>query len=340
MRKRKTRKVFLTIGVVALLLVVLMLYMLFWPVGKTNKAAYIMIDQDDTKDSVFTKLEPIVTPTALKTIKFLTSMTSYGDHIRTGRYEVGKEGAFTTFRHIKNGIQAPMMLTIPSVRTLDRLAEEVGKRMMFSSNELLDSLQDSTVCHRYGFTKETIPCMFIPNTYDLFWNTSITNFLDRMKNEYDRFWTSARKEKAKTIGLTPEEVTTLASIVEEETANDGEKPMVAGMYINRLNIDMLLQADPTVKFALKNFEAKRIYNSMLSADSPYNTYKYKGLPPGPIRIPSVVGIDAVLNHTHHDYLYMCAKEDFSGTHNFAKTFSEHQANAAKYVKALNERGIK
>lgn len=340
MRKRKTRKVFLTIGVVALLLVVLMLYMLFWPVGKTNKAAYIMIDQDDTKDSVFTKLEPIVTPTALKTIKFLTSMTSYGDHIRTGRYEVGKEGAFTTFRHIKNGIQAPMMLTIPSVRTLDRLAEEVGKRMMFSSNELLDSLQDSTVCHRYGFTKETIPCMFIPNTYDLFWNTSITNFLDRMKKEYDRFWTSARKEKAKTIGLTPEEVTTLASIVEEETANDGEKPMVAGMYINRLNIDMLLQADPTVKFALKNFEAKRIYNSMLSADSPYNTYKYKGLPPGPIRIPSVVGIDAVLNHTHHDYLYMCAKEDFSGTHNFAKTFSEHQANAAKYVKALNERGIK
>lgn len=340
MRKRKSRKVFLTIGVVALLLVVLMLYMLFWPVGKTNKAAYIMIDQDDTKDSVFTKLEPVVTPTALKTIKFLTSMTSYGDHIRTGRYEVGKEGAFTTFRHIKNGIQAPMMLTIPSVRTLDRLAEEVGKRMMFSSNELLDSLQDSTVCHRYGFTKETIPCMFIPNTYDLFWNTSITNFLDRMKKEYDRFWTSARKEKAKTIGLTPEEVTTLASIVEEETANDGEKPMVAGMYINRLNIDMLLQADPTVKFALKNFEAKRIYNSMLSADSPYNTYKYKGLPPGPIRIPSVVGIDAVLNHTHHDYLYMCAKEDFSGTHNFAKTFSEHQANAAKYVKALNERGIK
>jgi UPF0755 protein len=161
-----------------------------------------------------------------------------------------------------------------------------------------------------------------------------------MKKEYDRFWSAARKEKAKTIGLTPEEVTTLASIVEEETANDDEKPMVAGMYMNRLNTDMLLQADPTVKFALKDFEAKRIYNSMLAVDNPYNTYKYKGLPPGPIRIPSVVGIDAVLNHTHHDYLYMCAKEDFSGTHNFAKTYTEHQANAAKYVKALNERGIR
>lgn len=340
MKKGKSKKAFITIGVIALLGILLMLFMLFWPVGKTDKTAYILIDQDDTKDSVFNKLEPVVTPTALKTIKFLSSMTSYGNHIRTGRYEVGNEGAFNTFRHIKNGIQSPMMLTIPSVRTIDRLAEEVGKRMMFSSNELLDSLQDENVCKRYGFTKETIPCMFIPNTYDLFWNASISNFLDRMKKEYDRFWTPARKEKAKTIGLTPEEVTTLASIVEEETANDGEKPKVAGMYINRLNIDMLLQADPTVKFALKNFEAKRIYNSMLAVDNPYNTYKYKGLPPGPIRIPSVVGIDAVLNHTHHDYLYMCAKEDFSGTHNFAKTFSEHQANAAKYVKALNERGIK
>lgn len=340
MKKKKSRKVYYIIGVIALLGIVSMLYFLFWPVGKTDKAAYILIDQDDTKDSVFNKLEPVVSPTALKTIKFLSSMTSYGDHIRTGRYEVGKEGAFTTFRHIKNGIQAPLMLTIPSVRTIDRLSEEIGKRMMFSGEELLDSLQDESVCKRYGFTKETIPCMFIANTYDLFWNTSITNFLNRMKKEYDRFWSAARKEKAKTIGLTPEEVTTLASIVEEETANDDEKPMVAGMYMNRLNTDMLLQADPTVKFALKDFEAKRIYNSMLAVDNPYNTYKYKGLPPGPIRIPSVVGIDAVLNHTHHDYLYMCAKEDFSGTHNFAKTYTEHQANAAKYVKALNERGIR
>lgn len=340
MKKKKSRKVYNIIGVIALLGIVSMLYFLFWPVGKTDEATYILIDQDDTKDSVFNKLEPVVSPTALKTIKFLSSMTSYGDHIRTGRYEVGKEGAFTTFRHIKNGIQAPLMLTIPSVRTIDRLSEEIGKRMMFSGEELLDSLQDESVCKRYGFTKETIPCMFIANTYDLFWNTSITNFLNRMKKEYDRFWSAARKEKAKTIGLTPEEVTTLASIVEEETANDDEKPMVAGMYMNRLNTDMLLQADPTVKFALKDFEAKRIYNSMLAVDNPYNTYKYKGLPPGPIRIPSVVGIDAVLNHTHHDYLYMCAKEDFSGTHNFAKTYTEHQANAAKYVKALNERGIR
>ncbi len=141
------------------------------------------------------------------------------------------------------------------------------------------------------------------------------------------------------MGLSPIEVITMASIVDEETANDQEKPMIAGMYYNRLKGDMPLQADPTVKFALKKFELKRIYHNMLSFDSPYNTYKYKGLPPGPIRIPSVAGIDAVLNYVHHDYLYMCAKEDFSGTHNFARTYEEHKENARKYTKALNDRGI-
>ncbi|MBQ7422839.1 MAG: endolytic transglycosylase MltG, partial [Prevotella sp.] len=149
-----------------------------------------------------------------------------------------------------------------------------------------------------------------------------------------------RMGKADAAHLTPVQVMTLASIVDEETANTDEMPMIAGMYINRLNIDMLLQADPTVKFATKQFDARRIYNKMLQTDSPYNTYKYKGLPPGPIRVPSVASIDAVLNYVHHDYIYMCAKEDFSGTHNFARTYEEHQVNAAKYAKALNERGIK
>jgi UPF0755 protein len=142
------------------------------------------------------------------------------------------------------------------------------------------------------------------------------------------------------MGLSPVQVTTLASIIDEETANNEEKPMIAGMYLNRLKQNMPLQADPTIKFALKRFELRRIYNSLLNTDSPYNTYKYPGLPPGPIRIPTVAGIDAVLNHVEHDYLYMCAKEDFSGTHNFARTYQEHLQNAERYSKALNERGIK
>jgi UPF0755 protein len=188
--------------------------------------------------------------------------------------------------------------------------------------------------------------MFVPNTYELYWNVGLEKFLDRMKKESDAFWKGDRQAKADKMGLTPVEVITLASIVDEETANNAEKPMIAGMYLNRLNLrngeypnGMPLQADPTIKFAWQKFELKRIYNKLLSIDSPYNTYRRAGLPPGPIRIPTVAGIDAVLNYAHHNYLYMCAKEDFSGTHNFAATYSEHLQNAARYSKALNSRGI-
>ena len=168
-----------------------------------------------------------------------------------------------------------------------------------------------------------------------------------MQKENQKFWNHERTEKARLIKLSPVEVSTLASIIDEETANDGEKPMVAGMYYNRLMLrngeypnGMPLQADPTIKFAWKRFDLKRIYHNLLSINSPYNTYKNPGLPPGPIRIPSIAGIDAVLNHVHHDYIYMCAKEDFSGTHNFARTYNEHLQNAKRYSEALNKRGIK
>ena len=164
--------------------------------------------------------------------------------------------------------------------------------------------------------------------------------MERMEKEHAKFWNKERTEKAKAMNMTPVQVATLASIIDEETANTAEKPMVAGMYYNRLKTDMPLQADPTIKFALKNFGLRRIYNKLLRVDSPYNTYKNTGLPPGPIKVASIAGIDAVLNHAEHDYIYMCAKEDFSGTHNFAITYEEHLRNAAKYSKALHERGIK
>ena len=182
--------------------------------------------------------------------------------------------------------------------------------------------------------------MFIPNTYEIYWNIPVTKLLSRMKKESDSFWTSDRQAKAKAIGLTPQQVITLASIIDEETAVNAEKPMIAGMYINRLKTGMPLQADPTIKFALGQFGLHRIYYDLLSVASPYNTYRNIGLPPGPIRIPTTVGVDAVLNAVSHDFLYMCAKEDFSGTHNFAKTYSEHLQNARKYSAALNARGIR
>ena len=182
--------------------------------------------------------------------------------------------------------------------------------------------------------------MFVPNTYDVYWNMSMDALLERMQKEHDRFWDGEREQKAARMQLTPVEVCTLASIIDEETANNAEKPMIAGMYLNRLKQGMPLQADPTIKFALKQFELKRIWQNLLQTDSPYNTYQNAGLPPGPIKIASIRGIDAVLNAVSHDYLYMCAKEDFSGTHNFATTYQEHLKNAARYSKALNERGIK
>ena len=326
----------------------IMAYFLFMPMSKTGDTEYVYIDTDDDIDSVMVKVGRVSRGTSMTIFRLLSSYTGYGDHIRTGRYAVdAKTGGLQTFRHFRNGQQAPVSLTIPSVRTKERLAEEIARHLMLSASDLTALLDDEAVCGDYGLDTLTIQTLFIPNTYDVYWNISPKNLLDRMKKESEHFWEDERNEKANALHLTPVQVITLASIVDEETANDSEKPMVAGMYYKRLNIrnaeypnGMPLQADPTIKFAWKRFDLKRIYNNLLHIDSPYNTYVNPGLPPGPIRIPSVAGIDAVLNLVHHDYIYMCAKEDFSGTHNFARTYKEHLQNAAKYSKALNERGIK
>lgn len=316
-------------------------FYMFAPMSTKSDVQYIYIDNDDDADSVYTKLADSSHGYSMTAFKILSRHFEYYKHIRTGRYALyTSSGALQTFRAFRNGQQEPINLTIPSVRTLDRMAEEVSKRMMMDGDSLLAALQDEQVCQKYGLDTLTIQCLFIPNTYDIYWNISVEKFLDRMKKESDRFWEGDRSELAKQDGLTPVQVITIASIVDEETANDGEKPMVAGMYVNRLKAGMPLQADPTVKYALKDFALKRIYHKHLTVDSPFNTYRNIGLPPGPIRIPSVAGIDAVLNYVHHDYMYMCAKEDFSGTHNFAVSYAEHLKNAEKYSKALNERNIK
>ena len=340
-RKNRSRGIILKSIIIAICVVAIgIYYMFFTGMSRSGEETYLYIDSDDNVDSVYQKLSPISTKHSLWAFKQLARYKSYGDHIKTGRYQIGSQGALQTFRYVRNGIQAPVNVTINSVRTTERLAKDISKKLMMSRDELYKALNDSATCAEYGYTPKTIIAMFIPNTYDFYWNISVKTLLERMKRENEKFWTFERLEKAKNADLSPIEVVTLASIVDEETANVDEMPMIAGMYINRLRIDMPLQADPTVKFANGDFEARRIYNSMLRVDNPYNTYKYKGLPPGPIRLPSLQAVDAVLNFVHHDYLYMCAKEDFSGTHNFAKTYSEHQQNAAKYAKALNERGIK
>ena len=340
--KKFNSKIYLYIAVAGLVVIMgLSAFYLMASVVKGDKAQYIYIDADDTQDSVIAKISPVASQSGMTGLSTLIRHSSYGNNVRTGRYKLEPgEGPITVFRRLKNGQQSSMNLTIPEARTPDRLAAVLGHKLMLDSATIADALLSEERCQQLGYDTATITAMFVPNTYDVYWNMSIDGLLERMQKEHDRFWDGKREEKAAQMQLTPIEVCTLASIIDEETANNAEKPMIAGMYLNRLKQGMPLQADPTIKFALKQFELKRIWQKLLQTESPYNTYMNEGLPPGPIKIASIQGIDAVLNAVDHDYLYMCAKEDFSGTHNFARTYQEHLKNAAKYTKALNERGIK
>lgn len=270
-------------------------------------------------------------------------MAKYKDfkqNIHTGRYAIRpNDNVYHVYSRFSRGYQEPVNLTIGSVRTLDRLARSIGRQLMIDSAEIAGRLFDPAFQNKIGYTETTLPSLFIPETYQVYWDISADDFFKRIQKEHERFWNEKRLTQATAIGMTPEDVSTLASIAEEETNNNEEKPMVAGLYINRLHKDMPLQADPTIKFALQDFGLRRITNEHLKVNSPYNTYINTGLPPGPIRIPSKKGLDSVLNYTKHNYIYMCAKEDFSGTHNFASNYADHMANARKYWKALNERKI-
>jgi UPF0755 protein len=331
----------LQLAVCGLLLILgLLTYYAFSSVSNVATTQYIYIDEDDTQDSVIAKIQPFANLIGMTTLNTLIRHSGYSENIRTGRYAIEPgDGPITIFRKLKSGRQTSLNLTIPESRTMDRLAAILSNKLMLDSATIAEALTSQEVCEKLGYDTCTIAAMFVPNTYDVYWNMSIDELLQRMQKEHDRFWKGDREAKAAEMQMTPIEVCTLASIIDEETSNNAEKPMIAGMYLNRLKEGMPLQADPTIKFALKQFELKRIYNKLLNTESPYNTYRNEGLPPGPIKIASIKGIDAVLNYTSHDYLYMCAKEDFSGTHNFARTYQEHLKNADKYTKALNERGI-
>lgn len=316
-------------------------YLFFSRPFQISDITYIYIDRDDNLDSVYQKITEAGHPESMKGFEILAQKNDYAQHIKTGKYAIKPSDNMRYLeRRLSMGYQTPVRLTIGSVRTIDRIARNASNQLMIDSAEIAQLLADTSFIHRIGYTKETLPALFIPNTYEVYWNMSAEKFIERMLKEHKSFWNEKRLKQAEAIGLTPTEVATLASIVEEETAVNAEKPMVAGLYINRLKRGMLLQADPTVKFSLQDFGLRRILYKHLEVNSPYNTYKYAGLPPGPIRIPSIQGLESVLNHAHHNYLYMCAKEDFSGTHNFAVTSAQHAANARRYQQALNRRNIK
>ncbi len=236
---------------------------------------------------------------------------------------------------LRQGQHYGVKFTFNNLRTKEQLVEKVDHRFFFAPEELSALLNDNDYLSSYGFDTATCIAAFIPDSYEFFYDITAEDFFEKMMSYYHRFWNEDRKKQAAEIGLTPTEVAVLASIVEEENYKASEKAMIAGVYMNRLNKGMLLQADPTVKYAVGDPTLKRILLEHTTVDSPYNTYLYPGLPPAPIRIPEASTMDSVLHYTHHNYLYMCAKDDLSGYHNFAVTLAEHNRNAAAYHRALN-----
>lgn len=343
--KRKTKHTIL-IGFTVLLVVAAATgYMAYTailaPVVNSKHTAYVQVYP--SYDTYMVEKTIVSTVDLTTTIAFAPLMKYYKyDHrVKPGHYAIRPGDSMRDIcLRLLSGNQTPVKLIVPSVRTLEGMASAVGRQLMTDSAAVMTVLTDKCLIDSLGYTQESFPSLFIPNTYEVYWTMTPEQFVDRMVKENRRFWTPTRLAKAEAQKLTPNEVMTLASIVDEETAKDDEKPIVAGLYLNRLKRGMLLQADPTVKFALGEFGLRRILYAHLQTDSPYNTYRYAGLPPGPIRIPSMAAIEAVLNPAKHSYIYMCAKEDFSGYHNFASTLSQHNANARRYQQALDRMGIK
>ncbi len=266
---------------------------------------------------------------------FLARLSGYDKKIVPGRFILRRGMTnLEAIKILKTGKQEPVKVTFSYVRQTDELAEKLTKNIGVTPDEFIEALEDFVNNNKDGFTKENVRCMFLPNTYEVYFNVQPASFIEKMHDEFTDFWNEERLAKAKEIGLTPIEVSILASIVQAETVKQDEAPLIAGLYLNRLKKDIALQADPTLVYASGDFTLKRVLNTHKQIDSPYNTYKYAGLPPGPINVPQIASIEAVLNYKKNNYYYMCAKEDFSGYHNFAANLDEHNVNARKYQKAL------
>jgi len=311
--------------------------------SNTNKQfdqGYLYIPTGSNLDDVVAiiKAQQILNNT--ESFKWVASKMNF-KNIKPGKYKITKGlSNIELVRLLRSGKQEPIKLTFQNIRLKTDFAGYIGKNFEIDSLAFLNMLDSIDLVRQYGFDEETIFCMFIPNTYEMYWNTSKEKFFERMQKEYVKFWHTNRLAQAKAIGLSPVQVSILASIVDQEALLNREMVRIAGVYMNRLNRGIKLEADPTVIFANGDFTVKRVLYKLLQKDSPYNTYKYIGLPPGPICMPSVAAIDAVLHFEKHNYIYFCAKEDFSGLHNFASNVTEHQMNARKFQQALNNRGIK
>ena len=272
----------------------------------------------------------------LISFSFLAKLMDYDEQVKPGRYVLHPNlNNIEAIRLLRAGIQEPVNVTFNNVRLIKDLSEKITRNLNMKPEEFEAALIKFAMNNSHGFNKDNILTMFIPNTYEVYFNVSPDDLVDRMHTEYEKFWNEERRRKAEEMGLTPIEVSILASIVQAESIRKDEAPVIAGLYLNRLNKGIALQADPTLVFAVGDFTLKRVLNEHKEIDSPYNTYKYRGLPPGPVNMPEIFALDAVLNYTKTNYLYMCAKEDFSGRHNFTHSYRQHLNNAARYQAALS-----
>ena len=309
--------------------------------GDDIKEQYINIQSNDDFSDVIALLENKNLLVDINSFKWVSEKKNYINNIKAGRYFINKNMNNNDLVNLlRSGKQSPVKVTFNNIRTLGEVSSKLSEFLEADSNEIHRSFIDPNFLKKNNFNTNNIISVFIPNTYEFYWNTSAKKLRKRMLKEYNSFWNRTRRNKAAKIKLTYAEVSALASIVEkEQNIKKDERPMIAGLYLNRINQNMKLESDPTLIFALKDFSINRVLNKDKKVNSPYNTYKYKGLPPGPICIPSIHSIDAVLNASDHDYIFMCAKEDFSGYHNFATNYRQHLVNARKYQRMLNKKKI-
>lgn len=273
--------------------------------------------------------------------EWLAAEKKYPELIKPGRFII-KHGLSNDqlINLLRSGDQTPINLTFNNIRDVYQLSGRVAEQIEADSASIASLLTDSIYIAMMGFNHQSIPALFVPNTYEFYWTTNAEGFVSRMLQEYRKFWNEERKAKAAKLNMSELEISILASIIDKETNKDDEKARMAGVYVNRLKSGWRLQADPTLVFAAGDFSIRRVLDIHKTIESPYNTYKYPGLPPGPICIPSIASIDAVLNHESHSFYFFCAKDDLSGYHVFARTNLEHEMNAWKYRRALDRMNIK
>ena len=340
MRKKQIRYLLSGIGIIVVVFIILICRNLFGINIKTESKKVLYIPTGSSYEQVLDTLYSNLNIENRKALDWVAKKKNYPVLIKPGRYVVDSDISYTgLINMLRSGRQKPVKITFNNIRTLNQLAGKISKQIETDSIMLINFLSDDSNYSSDGFSKENIITVFIPNTYEIYWNTDARGLYTRMLKEYNLFWDERRTERAKEKGLNPKQVAILASIIDDEVVKADEKPLIAGVYLNRLKRGMPLQACPTIKFALNDFTITRVLNKHLEVDSPYNTYKHTGFPPGPIGCPSIQGLEAVLNAEKHDYLFFAAKADFSGYHNFSRTLSEHNRYAAMYQRELDKRKI-